>query len=138
MPGSGARTFLAARRRSFEYRALHASVWARAGAIPVAAIVSFWVATRRRLLLGVIAAFVFGLVAVAVAISPRRLHAWSQRHPFLDAAYLGPLLFLGVATLTPLPIWSCVAAGFVGAAIGLLGAARRRRPVNPPQKEVLP
>ena len=44
---------------------------------------------------------------IALAFGPRDLVRWSRAHPVLDNAFLGPLIFLALAYLTPISVWWC-------------------------------
>lgn len=99
--------------------------------VPGFALVAFGVAGRRGWVVGAIAAFVYGGLGLAMAVAPGGVASWSRRHPRLDGAFLGPLLFPALAYLTPWSIWICAGIGFAGVAIGVgLGFRRERRISN--------
>ncbi|WP_157979938.1 hypothetical protein [Kribbella monticola] len=50
---------------------------------------------------------------------------WVRKHRRLDGAYLGPLVFAGMAVLTDVPLWVCGAAGLGAAFLGLMLGAMR-------------
>ncbi len=89
-------------------------------------------AAKRGWLVGVVAAVVFGALAVG-AFRWDRLKSWSAEHPVLDSALFGPLLFLALAYITNLSTLGCVAiaAAGGGAALALGGYLRARRRAKP-------
>lgn len=96
--------------------------------VPVFALMAFGVAGRRGWVAGMVAAIVYGGMGLAMALAPGGVVAWSRRHPRMDGAFLGPLLFLALAYLTHLSVWICSACGVVGIGIGAgLGVRRERR-----------
>lgn len=84
---------------------------------------------RRGVAVGIIAAVVYGSIALSTAAAWQRTAAWSKRHPLLDSLLIVPLLFLAVAYLTNLSIGLCVViAALAGALlVGLSAVLRRRR-----------
>lgn len=95
--------------------------------VPVFALVAFGVAGRRGWIVGAIAAIVYGGIGLAMAVAPGGVVAWSRRHPRLDSAVFGPLLFLALAYLTPMSIWICALLGVAGVGLGVLMGIRRER-----------
>lgn len=96
--------------------------------VPVFALVALGGAGRRGWVVGSVAAVVYGGLGLAMALAPGGVVAWSRRHPRLDGAFFGPLVFLATAYLTSLSIWICAGAGVVGVAIGVaLGLRREHR-----------
>jgi hypothetical protein len=77
---------------------------------------------------GWIAAIFYGSMILLQAIRPGAAARLGRNHPRLDGAFLGLLLFFGLAVLTPIPLWICAVVGVVGIAVGVaLGARRQRR-----------
>jgi hypothetical protein len=84
-------------------------------------------AHRRGWVVGAVAVIVYGGLALAMGVAPRAVVAWSRRHPGIDGAFLGPLLFLGLAYLTPLDIWWCAGLAVCGSLAGAALGMRRGR-----------
>ncbi len=57
------------------------------------------------------AAVVYGGVFVAGGVSVDRTRHWSRRHPWLDGAMLGPLLFFALAVCTRMALLACALVG---------------------------
>jgi hypothetical protein len=112
----------------FNRTAANPPIWMRAAYIPLFAVMAFALTKRRGWELGVVAAIVYGGLAISMALSPGGVVAWSRAHPKLDGAMLGPVTFLAMAYLTRLSVWWCLVAGLTGVAIGAeLGVQRDRR-----------
>jgi predicted permease len=74
-----------------------------------------------------VAAVVCGLFVLFGLLGWERLRAWSERHPLLDSLVIVPLLFLGVAYFTRLPVVFCVLIALVaGVPLAVLSLALRR------------
>lgn len=101
--------------------------WVRLVAVPVFALLVLGLASKRGWLVGVIAAIVYGAIALPVAVTPGGLVAWSRRHPVVDGSMMGPLLFLALSYLTSWPIWTCLLVGLVGVLLGAILGRRRGR-----------
>jgi hypothetical protein len=91
------------------------------------ALVALGLAGRRGWVVGVVAAILYGLIAVPPAISWTRSVAWSRRHPLTDGAALGPLAFLLLAYVTRWPLWVCVLLGLAGVGVGVVRGMQRRK-----------
>ncbi len=82
---------------------------------------------KRGAAVGIIAAVVYGSIALANLVAWQRTRAWSKQHPVLDSLLIVPLLFLAIAYLTDLSIGGCVAAtALAGALLAGPPAVRRR------------
>ena len=115
-------------REWFEGMAANPPVWMRLLYVPAFCLVALFIGERRGWVVGGIAAVVYGGMALAGALAPRGLMRWSRAHPILDNAFLGPLVFLALAYLTPMSVWWCAVAGVLGSIGGItLGAAKRHR-----------
>lgn len=113
--------------RKFDEWAEHPPVWMRLVAVPLFALVALGLASRRGWVVGVIAGVVYGVIALCFAVVPDGTAAWSRRHPILDGAVLGPLVFLALAYIAPWPLWLCLAIGAMGVAVGAAQGAQRAR-----------
>jgi hypothetical protein len=98
--------------------------------VPLFAGMALGVAARRGWVVGSVAAVSYGGLGLAMAVAPGGVVDWSRRHPRVDGSFFGPLLFLGLAYLTSLPIWACVAAGIAGLGFGVLMGIRRERRIG--------
>lgn len=79
-------------------------------------------------MVGAVAAVVYGGIALPTAFDREGTVAWSRRHPLMDGAIFGPLVFLSLAYLTPWALWICLIVGLIGLLLGVgLGARRRLR-----------
>ncbi len=114
----------------FNRLAEHPPWYVRVVAVPIFAGMAFGVAARRGWVVGLVAAVVNGGLGLAMALVPSGVIDWSRRHPRMDGSFFGPLLFLGLAYLTPLPLWVCVAAGIAGIGFGVLMGVRRERRIE--------
>jgi len=101
--------------------------WVRLLAVPAFALSALGLASKRGWLVGVIAAIVYGSIALPMAVAPGGLIAWSRRHPIVDGSIFGPLLFLALAYITSWPIWLCLLVGLVGVLLGAILGRRRGR-----------
>lgn len=83
---------------------------------------------KRGWAVGAVAALVCGGMFFA-ALRWDRLLRWSAKHPVLDSALFGPLLFLALAYITNLPTATCFAIALAGGAafMGLTAVLRSRR-----------
>ena len=82
---------------------------------------------ERGLAVGIIAAVVYGSIALATFVAWQRTTAWSLQHPVLDSLFIVPLVFLAVAYLSDLSTGGCVAATAVAGALLAGPTAVRRR-----------
>ena len=88
-----------------------------------------WV--KRGVAVGLVAAIVYGFIALSTLLAWQQISAWSKRHPLLDGLIVVPLLFLAVAYLTHLSTGVCVLiAVLAGAPLVGLSAARRHRRIR--------
>lgn len=55
-----------------------------------------------------------------VILAPQRYDSWQRKHPGLDAAILGPLLFLALGVLTSLSLLWCAAIALVATLLFVL------------------
>lgn len=121
-------TRLSRANRWFNNTALNPPIWLRWIYVPLFAAMALGLVLRRGWVFGIVAAVVYGGVGLAVALSPGGVVSWSQDHPRLDGAILGPLLFLALAFIIPsLSAWWCLLAGVVGSFIGIALGGRRDR-----------
>lgn len=72
------------------------------------------------------AAAVYGVMFVAGGLSADRTTRWARRHPWLDGAMLGPIVFLALASDTHLTLRVCALMG-LGADALFVPAIRLRR-----------
>jgi hypothetical protein len=120
----------------FNRRAAEPSKWMRLlnPVILVFIVVGAW--HRRGWWFGLIAAIIYGAMFLPTAIKPGAVVDWSRRHPRLDGAAAGPLLFGGLGLITHISIWWCVLAGVLGtvsgAALGQRKANRRGKGLHSP------
>jgi hypothetical protein len=86
-------------------------------------------ATKRGATVGIIAAVVYGSIALATLLAWERTTAWSKRHPLLDSLIIVPLLFLAIAYVTSLSIGLCVLIALLAGLllVGLSAVLRGRR-----------
>jgi len=84
---------------------------------------------RRSWAVGAAAALIYGALAFGTFVPRDRLRAWTARHPAVDSAMFGPLLFGLLASATRLSTGMCVVVGAVGgvAFVGITRAVRMRR-----------
>lgn len=103
-------------------------VWFRLlGAFALAAAAA-GVATKRGAAVGLLAAVVYGSIAMVTLLAWQRTVAWSKRHPVLDSLGIVPLLFLFIAAITNLSIGACVLIALpTGLFLVALSALLRRR-----------
>ena len=80
--------------------------------LPITAAIGF--AAKRGVVVGVVAAVVYGALTLSLLLAWERVAAWSKRHPLLDGLIIVPLLFLAVAYCTKLSIAICVVIALVG------------------------
>jgi hypothetical protein len=102
-------------------------MWMRILVVPLSALIALGLASRRGWWVGVVAAIVYGGIAVPMAFAPGGTVTWSRRHPILDGSVLGPVLFLALAYLTTWPVWVCLIIGVVGVLLGAARGAERAR-----------
>ncbi|MEU4231365.1 hypothetical protein AB0F17_44320 [Nonomuraea sp. NPDC026600] len=96
---------------------------------PVAVVITLGMIEKRGVVIGIIAALTYGTLAIVGWIPPHRLMRWSRQHPVLDELFFAPLLFGGLAYLTPLSLVMCLVITAMGTALllGLTGWIRRTR-----------
>jgi MFS superfamily sulfate permease-like transporter len=86
---------------------------------------------KRGVVVGVVAAVVYGLIGLSQLLAWERMTDWSKRHPLLDSLIIVPLLFLAVAYFTKLSVAICVLiallAGLLLVALGLVRRRARQR-----------
>lgn len=70
--------------------------------------VAFSMTERRGLAWGLSLGAAYAALILWSAVFPEKTRAWSKRHPLLDSALVGPLLF-GALMVSPLPAWVCLA-----------------------------
>ncbi len=77
---------------------------------------------------GIIAAVVYGSLALSPLLAWERTNAWSKQHPLLDRLIVVPLLFLAIAYFTDLSIALCLVIGVPGGLLlaGISAVLRRR------------
>lgn len=68
--------------------------------------------------MGVLAAVVYGRMALGMTLAPGRMIGWSRRHLKTDGAFPGPLVLLATLYLTSVPPWLCVVIGLGGTLAG--------------------
>lgn len=112
---------------SFNRLAANPPMWVRAFALVLPVVAALGLAAKRGVAIGVVAGLVYALIALPMAVSPQAVAGWSRRHPALDGAILGPLVFLAIAYITPWPLWVCVGIGLVGVLLGAARGNQRRR-----------
>lgn len=81
---------------------------------------------RRGVAMGVLAALIFGALAVSSWLPTDVVIRWSARHPVLDRLLFAPILFCGLAFFTPLSLWVSLGIAALGTAV-LFGVARLRQ-----------
>ncbi len=104
-------------------------IWFRLlGALAVAAAAA-GLEVKRGATVGIIAAVVYGSMALSTLLAWERTSAWSKQHPLLDSLIVVPLLFLAIAYLTDLSIALCLIIGVLGGLLlaGISAVLRRRR-----------
>ena len=74
-----------------------------------------------------VAAVVYGGLFMAGNVSADRTRRWTRRHPRLDAAMLGPLLFLALAGYSHLALPVCALVGLSADAFFVPAILLRRR-----------
>jgi hypothetical protein len=102
--------------------------WEKVVLLFLAVATPVWLGSERGVVIGVVAAVVYGPLFGLGALRHRQMIAWSQAHPNLDMLWLPALLFLALAGWSDWPLWVCVAAALGGgAAIAAVAVALRRR-----------
>jgi len=79
---------------------------------------------------GALAVLVYAGVFGWVSLAPRGYDSWLRKHRELDAAFLGPLLFLPLGYMTSLPLLWCAAIALVATPLVVLLGRRRRTTVD--------
>ncbi|MBO3746801.1 hypothetical protein J5X84_12050 [Streptosporangiaceae bacterium NEAU-GS5] len=101
-------------------------LWIRLLGIPLCVAVVWSMTEERGWIMGVVA----GVVYVPFAIGMLwwgRMTAWAGEHPVLDSLIQLPVVFVGLALITSMPLWLCAVIGFsLGAALVALSAYVRR------------
>ena len=90
-------------------------------------LLAFGLASKRGAAVGVAAGVVYALLFVPMLLSSSAVIGWSRRHPGLDGAILGPLVFLCLAYITSWPLWVCLVIGVAGTLLGATMGMRRGR-----------
>ncbi|MGI9018951.1 MAG: hypothetical protein ACR2HR_17925 [Euzebya sp.] len=90
------------------------ALWQKFAFVVLAVLLPLGLADRRGWAVGVIAAIVYGGLGIAFTFYRVPLLRFSADHRLLDAAFVGPLLFLAVAYLTPLSILLCLGIAVLG------------------------
>ena len=102
-------------------------VWGRIALVVVAILMTIEASRMRGIVGGLVAALVYGSMALRSVLDRGRPATWGRRHPVLDSLFFIPLLFLALAYVTDLSSGLClliaVAAGIPSAG---RAAARRR------------
>jgi threonine/homoserine efflux transporter RhtA len=80
--------------------------------------------------IGVIAVVFYGALFAIALSKPKRLKAWSRRHPALDAAILAPVTFLALC-LFDIPLVLCAVIGATAGAVLVAFVLWRRRRERP-------
>ncbi|GIH90732.1 hypothetical protein ACFFMN_26750 [Planobispora siamensis] len=104
-------------------------IWLRALGIPIALLATLQMSDERGPLMGVLAGVVYGSLAIGL-LAWDRFMVWGREHPLLDTLSFGPVMFLVLATLTPLSPMVCAAAaaGATVLFVVLKHLQRRRAP----------
>ncbi len=84
---------------------------------------------KRGIVVGVIAAVIYGYLALAALLRWDWMMGWSKRHPTLDRFLFIPLLFLVVAYISKLPTLICALIAVLGGllVVGITSWVRRSR-----------
>ena len=109
----------------------HPPKWLRALGLVVLILLAWRITESRGLLIGLLAFLIYGAIFFPVAVAPSRVAAWSRRNPQLDGAIFGPVTFMGLAVITTLPLWVCLAVGVLGVIAGILLGRRRAKFLGP-------
>lgn len=94
--------------------------WFRAWYVVVFALLVWSITEYRGWITGSVAFFICGALFGPMVAAPSRVIAWSRRHPPLDGAMLGPVIFLALSGITAVLLWVCLAVGVLGLIAGLL------------------
>jgi len=113
--------------QSQERLATRPPVWYRAVSVLLVPMVILGVLLLDHTAIGWIAAIFYGSVILLQAITPGAAARLGRNHPRLDGAFLGLLLFFGLAVLAPIPLWICAFIGVAGIAVGVALSGRRQR-----------
>lgn len=100
------------------------SNWMRIVLMVVMLVVPIAVGRRRGVAVGVVTAAIYAPIVIAAVVKWDRVPLWSRCHPELDAACLGPLVFVLLAYVTTWHIAICVAIGLV---LSLIAATTAHR-----------
>ncbi|WP_127782075.1 hypothetical protein [Rhodococcus sp. X156] len=76
---------------------------------------------------GVFAALTYAAMFASGVLAPNRYDRWMRRHPRVEGAFFGPLVFIPLGVFTDLSLGWCGAIAVV-AALLLVFLPRRRRP----------
>lgn len=82
---------------------------------------------------GVVVVAVYAFMVGSVVPTPRRYEVFLRRHRILESTYLGPLVFVGLGLITPLPLLWCAALAAV-AIVLMLGLGRWLRVRRAPRR----
>jgi hypothetical protein len=83
---------------------------------------------KRGIVVGVVAAVVYGYLALVALLRWDWMTGWSKRHPTLDRLLFIPLLFLTVAYISKIPTLICVLIAVLGGLlmVGIISWVRSR------------
>ena len=116
-------------QRFNERAAREPRAWEKAVLLFLAVATPVWLGDERGVVVGLVAAVVFGPLFVLGAFRRRELIAWSQAHPNLDLLWPPAIFFLAFAGWSDWPLWVCGAAALGGgvamAAVAVVGRRRR-------------
>ncbi len=84
---------------------------------------------KRGIAVGIVAAVVYGHLALLALLRWERMKIWSKHHPVLDSLLVVPLIFLAVAYISKIPTLICLLIAIPGGLlfIGINWARRSRR-----------
>ncbi|SHH53695.1 hypothetical protein SAMN05443575_4025 [Jatrophihabitans endophyticus] len=103
-------------------------VWSRLLILPIGVLVVVELGSKRGWPMGVVAAIVYGIIALAMWFDANGAFGeWSRRHPVAEGLFLGPLAFLLLAYVTSWSLWTCLLGGAAAALIGAGFGVRRAR-----------
>ena len=104
-------------QRFNERAAREPRTWEKAVLVFLAVATPIWLGSERGVVVGVVAAVVFGPLFVLGAFRRGRLIGWSQAHPNLDLLWAPAIFFLAFAGWSDWPLWVCAAAALGGGAV---------------------
>ena len=109
-----------------DYATRSPSASQRVGFVVLAVVLPLGLWHRRSVEVGIVAAVVYGWIFLVAAFNHSAMLAWERRHVVLDSLLIVPVAFLGLAYLTSLSLWLCIAAA-VGAGVVFVPVALWRR-----------